>query len=116
MEASTPSSSLISLLLVTLFAEMSAAHPLPRSRQASSIHLNGAFVSLSLSDFQDRMGLTTMAWPQTREPDDRPRSINYLPDGAGARPAAVCQRALEDIGMAGIARNFVFFSPLGRGP
>ncbi|KAJ7881565.1 hypothetical protein B0H14DRAFT_3857742 [Mycena olivaceomarginata] len=39
--------------------------PLPRSRCAFSIYLNRAFVSLSLSHFQDDVGLATfMAWPR----------------------------------------------------
>ncbi|KAJ7315474.1 hypothetical protein DFH08DRAFT_971838 [Mycena albidolilacea] len=40
--------------------ELSAPHPLPRSRRASSNHLNRASVSLSLSDFQDDVGLATL--------------------------------------------------------
>ncbi|KAJ7718306.1 hypothetical protein B0H14DRAFT_2643400 [Mycena olivaceomarginata] len=63
--------------------ELSAAHPLPRSRHTSSIHLNGAFVSLSLSDFQDNVGLaTSMAQPRVlhgttaaRVPPDARRNI-----------------------------------------
>ncbi|KAJ7860009.1 hypothetical protein B0H14DRAFT_3625335, partial [Mycena olivaceomarginata] len=51
--------------------EFSAAHPLTRSHHASSIHLNRAFVSLSLSDFQDHVGLATSMAP--------PRILHGMP-------------------------------------